>query len=233
MLKLQNEFNESQHVNKKIKVDDNEFTSSIINSPAGLRWDSNNYSCSYDSLFSILYNTFIENHADWKIYYENINEQYMKVLGHGFEEVYQENISLEIIRNVVRDKLYQSHPTLFPKGQNGASVSELAFKMLASNTLDGFSNLYCSTCDQYEPEIDYNIGCVFDIAPYKVPSTQYFISELKIPQNERCGECLTKLRIILLITSHQSFLYLNILTQQLRQVIKLKSKSIILPLCYI
>ena len=39
-----------------------------------------------------------------------------------------------------------------------------------------------------------NIGCVFNITPYKVLSTQYFISELKIPQNERCGECLTKLK---------------------------------------
>jgi hypothetical protein len=35
----------------------------------------------------------------------------MKVLGNGFEE-YQENVSLEIIRDVVRDKLYQSYPTL-------------------------------------------------------------------------------------------------------------------------
>jgi hypothetical protein len=141
-----------------------------------------------------LYNTFIENHVDWKAYYENINEEYMKVLGNGFEEVYQENISLEIIRDVVRDKLYQSYPTLFPKGQNGASVSELALKVLASNTLDGISNLYCSTCDQYEPEVDCNIGSVFNIAPYKVPSTQYFISKLKIPQNERCCECLAKFK---------------------------------------
>ena len=55
------------------------------------------------------------------------------------------------------------------------------------------SKLYCSTCDQYEPEI-YNIRCAFDVTPYKVPSTQYFISELKIPENERRGECLTKLK---------------------------------------
>ena len=35
VINLQNEFNESGHINKKIKVD-NEYTSSIINSPAGL-----------------------------------------------------------------------------------------------------------------------------------------------------------------------------------------------------
>jgi len=62
VIKPQNEFNESGHVNKKIKID-NEYTSSMINCPAGLKWDSNNYSCAYDCLFSIFYNTFIENHA--------------------------------------------------------------------------------------------------------------------------------------------------------------------------
>jgi hypothetical protein len=35
-----------------------------------------------------LYNIFVENHADWTVYYENINEEYMKLLGNGFEEVY-------------------------------------------------------------------------------------------------------------------------------------------------
>ena len=106
VIKPQNKFNESEQVNKKVKVD-NEYTSSKINSPAGLIWDSNNYSCSYDSLLSILYNTFIENHVDWTNYYENINEEYMKVLGNGFKEVYQKNISLEIVRDVVRINLIQ------------------------------------------------------------------------------------------------------------------------------
>ena len=61
----------------------------------------------------------------------------------------------------------------------------------------------------YEQEIDYNIGCVFDITPYKVPSTNYFISKLNISQNEKHCECLTKLKNILLIMSHQSFLYMS------------------------
>ena len=54
----------------------------------------------------------------------------MKVLGNGFEEVYQENISLEIISDVVRNKLYQSDPTLFPRGQNGAVYLNLPLKCL-------------------------------------------------------------------------------------------------------
>jgi hypothetical protein len=63
VIKPQNESNESKHIKKKIKVD-NEYTTPRINSPVGLKWDSNNYSCSNDSLFSILYNIIIENHVD-------------------------------------------------------------------------------------------------------------------------------------------------------------------------
>ena len=33
------------------------------------------------------------------------------------KKFHQENISLENIRDIVRDKLYQSYPTLFQKGQ--------------------------------------------------------------------------------------------------------------------
>ena len=114
----------------------------------------------------------------------------------------------------------------------------LAFKVLASNTLDGISNLYCSTCDQYEPEFDYNIGGIFDITPYKVPSTQYFISELKILQNERCIECLTKLKNYLTFNEPPKLLipeypYTLTKTSHKIKIIKLKLKSMILPLCYI
>ena len=135
----------------------------------------------------------------------------MNVLGNGFEEVYQKNISLESIKDVVQDRLYQSYPTLFPKGQNGATVSELAYKLLASNTLHGISNLYCSTCNQYQSEIDYNIGCVFNITLYKVPSTHYFISNLNIPQNKRCGECLTKLNNYLIYNEPPKLLMILLL----------------------
>ena len=98
VIKPQNEFNESEHVNKKIKVD-NEYTSSTINSPAGLRWDSNNYSCSYDSLFSILYNTFIENYADWTIYYENINEEYLLVRAIAMRGMYESLVFFFLFKN--------------------------------------------------------------------------------------------------------------------------------------
>lgn len=67
VLKPQNESSEFKHLNKKIKVN-NEYPSLIINSPPGLRCDSNNYSCSYDSLFSILYNIFIENHTNYEFF---------------------------------------------------------------------------------------------------------------------------------------------------------------------
>ena len=209
---------------KKTKLNDENDLSIIINSPAGLRWDGNNYSCSYDSLFSILYNVFIEDHVNWKTYYENINEEYMKVLVDGFEKVYQKNTSLEIIRDIVRDNLYQSYPASFPKGRNSASVSELAFKMFASNAFDGVSELYCSKCDQYEPEIDCRIGQVLNIESCKVPSTQYCISQLMIPQNQRCTECFTRLEKCLTYNEPPKLLVLEYPYSNIKTSHKIKIK---------
>jgi hypothetical protein len=211
-------------VKKKSKLNNKNDSSIIINPPAGLRWDNNNYSCSYDSLFSILYNVFIEDHVNWKTYYENINEEYMKVLVDGFEEVYQKNTYLEIIRDVVRNKLYQSYPALFPKGRNGASVSELAFKMFASTALDGISELYCSKCDQYETEIDCNIGQVLNIASCKVSSTQNCISHLMIPQNQRCTECFTRLEQCLTYNEPPKLLILEYPDSNIKTSHKIKIK---------
>jgi hypothetical protein len=66
--------------------------------------------------------------------------------------------------------------------------------MFLSHVSDGVSELYCSKCDQYEPEIDYTIGQVLNIESCKVSSTQHCISQLMIPQNQRCNECFTRLQ---------------------------------------
>ena len=96
--------------------------------------------------------------------------------------------------------------------------------LIASNALYGISNLYCSTCDQYQPEIDYNIGCVLNITPYKVPSTHYFISKLNIPQNERCGECLTKLNNYLTYNEPPKLLILEYPYTTIKKSHKIKIK---------
>ncbi|KAF9460478.1 hypothetical protein BDZ94DRAFT_1223093, partial [Collybia nuda] len=62
--------------------------------PLGLTWDGDNYSCSYDSLFAILYDIWQSNPDKWTENFQNINNIYLGVLAKGFLEI-QTGKSLE------------------------------------------------------------------------------------------------------------------------------------------
>ena len=65
-----------------------------VNAPLGLEWDSTDYSCSYDALFGILYNIWIQNPDKWYSEFNYINKDYLGVLAHGFSKVLEEDKSL-------------------------------------------------------------------------------------------------------------------------------------------
>lgn len=48
---------ETLQVNKKRKT--SKSNNDSLESPLGLQWDNDNYSCSYDALFEILYNIWV------------------------------------------------------------------------------------------------------------------------------------------------------------------------------
>jgi hypothetical protein len=60
--KLDND-NDNNQLAKKQKTAVNDLTG--MAGPVGLQWDSENYSCAYDSLFSILYNIWIDDPRSW------------------------------------------------------------------------------------------------------------------------------------------------------------------------
>ncbi|KDR77395.1 hypothetical protein GALMADRAFT_65922 [Galerina marginata CBS 339.88] len=176
--------------NKKVK---NDITTPSISGPIGLKWDSKNYSCSYDSLLVILYDIWKENPDEWTENFKSINETYMKNLASGFKQVFEGNKSLENVRNTHRQTLNNISLEKFPMGKNNASVAELAFELLKSNDENAISQISCSQCDY--TVIDYldQLGYIFDIGNYKVSSTEKWSRKLKEPSTERCNECFSKL----------------------------------------
>ncbi len=99
----QDEINDNLVVNKKIKSS----LPSDLNSncPIGLEWDSQNWSCAYDSLFVILYDIWKQNPDEWTNNFKNINRH---MQAYKFQEVYEGNIYLENIRDDIRQDLHNS-----------------------------------------------------------------------------------------------------------------------------
>ncbi|KDR67899.1 hypothetical protein GALMADRAFT_79067 [Galerina marginata CBS 339.88] len=176
--------------NKKVK---NNTTTPSISDPIGLKWDSKNYSCSYDSLIVILYDIWKENPDEWTENFESINETYMKNLASGFKQVFEGSKSLEDVRNNLRQTLNNISSEKFPMGKNNASVAELAFELLKSNDENAISQISCSQCDYTGIEYLDQLGYIFDIGNYKVSSTEKWSKKLKEPSTERCNECFSKL----------------------------------------
>ena len=66
----------------------------------------------------------------------------MQALAYKFQEVYEENVSLENIRDDIRKDLHNLDPNKFPMGRNSASMAELGIALLQSTNENAISLLY-------------------------------------------------------------------------------------------
>ncbi|KAF9550777.1 hypothetical protein CPC08DRAFT_600527, partial [Agrocybe pediades] len=100
--------------------------------PEGMIWDNSDWSCAYDSLLTVLYNVWRENPNHWsgKI---SIFSDYCALFVKGIDSVRSGYATLERARNVVRDKLREDFPALFPVGSNLTSIGELAYRLFGTD----------------------------------------------------------------------------------------------------
>jgi len=115
------------------------------NSPVGLIWDSNNWSCAYDAIFTILYDVWIQNPTKWSKQFSWISNP-LQNLAFGFDEVIKGKMRLEKARDNVRDMLYEVDPMMFPKGANGTSIPDLAKTLMNGSGLSCYANFQCMIC---------------------------------------------------------------------------------------
>src|ERR1700692_1849096 len=101
-------------------------------SPSGLIWDSNNYSCAYDSLFTVLYEIWSNDTKVWARRFKEINQHHLKSLSVCFKKYMNGQATFETARDTIRHELHSQSPAQFPYGTRGTSVSTLASAILAS-----------------------------------------------------------------------------------------------------
>ena len=183
---------ETLQVKKKRKISKSNDDS--LEAPLGLQWDSDDYSCSYDALFGILYNVWVSNPEKWCKEFASINEEYLGVLAKGFKKVVKGKATIEEIRDSVRLKLHEICPEDFPMGESYASVGDLAFRILSSDQVISESQLVCSECDYAEYEVDGNLGHILHGKPHGTPtSTLRWIAGLEKSTKKKCPDCSSKI----------------------------------------
>ena len=182
----QDEIDDNLVIKKKIKSSLHSDLNS--NCPIGLEWDNQNWSCAYDSLLVILYDIWKENPDEWTNNFKNIN-RHMQALAYKFQEVYEESVSLENIRDDIRTDLHNFDPNRFPMGRNSASVADLGITLLQSTNENAISQVYCTECDYSGIEYADQLGYIFNIEKSEASSTQKWLDNLEVPCRQICNEC--------------------------------------------
>ena len=119
-------------------------------SPSGLIWDSDNYSCAYDALFTILYEIWSTDTKTWTRRFKDINEHHLKTLSSCFKKYMNGQASFETARDTIRHEIHSQSPAQFPYGTRGTSVAALTSAILAPHNFVAISSPECTNCEHSE-----------------------------------------------------------------------------------
>ena len=115
--------------------------------PIGFIWDNVNYSCAYDSLFSILKNWCDKTgHSNQLI--ATCDTHYVSDFVHYLDQTRANMLPLEAARDRVREDLHQTLPESFPYGTVGTSVAELCTELFKEREKYGTWINQCQGCNR-------------------------------------------------------------------------------------
>jgi len=165
---------------------------SYIEGPSGLVWDADNWSCAYDALFVILHNIWIQDTISWSRWFMSINNRHLTALTKGFKCSLEGELSLEEVRDSIRDQLNTEDPVAFPYGPVGTSVGRLASEIFWTDHPITSSYTVCSNCDYEGLKRDHSLGYVFTPAQamFTVGSTSKLMEYLGHDSQHPCPECM-------------------------------------------
>jgi hypothetical protein len=113
----------------------------------GLIWDSKDYSCAYDSLFTVLYNIWTDAPRLWSGRFKSLTES-LTMLCEGFHHVQNEIITIETARDTVRLLLNRLDEKEYPMGTTFTCIATLTNKMMMNRekSTSGSTCLRCEAC---------------------------------------------------------------------------------------
>jgi len=123
-------------------------------SPLGLIWDKDNYSCAYDSLFTVLHHIWYEGQIKHKAHFEN-GTTWLQMLHSQFLSLTDRTCTFESVRDHLRMALSCKKPSQYRYGHNYTDIDELV-RDLTSTKSYGKSHLQCLHCNlSIEKQLTY------------------------------------------------------------------------------
>ena len=174
---------------KKSKAAQIVMASNDSSSPSGLIWDGNNYSCAYDSLFTVLYEIWSNDTKVWTRRFKEINQRHLKSLSVCFQKYMNGQATFETARDAIRHELHSQSPAQFPYGTRGTSVAALTSAILAPHDFVAISSPECTNCEYSEPPINDRLEFVLYEKEDMPKSIHKWLGSLEHETHEKCPHC--------------------------------------------
>jgi hypothetical protein len=138
-----------------------------------------------------LYEIWVQDPKTWSRYFRSIGNNYLTLLSTCFRQFYKGELSLENVRDDLRQRLHAMDPPAFPFGCIGASVGRLASELLKTNGPVTSSQDICTNCDHEGPVRDHSYGYFLSPPESRNPSsTSKLIQTLGRKAPHSCPECM-------------------------------------------
>ena len=119
--------------------------------PTGFIWNAQDWSCAYDSLFTILIDLYLSDSRHWTSVFHSISPN-LQMLSVNTLQVLNNNVSFETVRNNVRQQLHDKYgPDSFPYGQQGTDLFGLTRAFFRSINSKCTAQYSCQSCHTSSP----------------------------------------------------------------------------------
>jgi len=167
-------------------------------SPLGLIWDQDDYSCAYDSLFTIFYHIWTEGRLKHRAYFEK-GTNWLQKLHTRFFSLSNKSCTFETVRDQLRTIINRENPLEYRYGKNYTDINQLVSDF-TSKKLHTTSHLLCLSC-KFSTNIKVNyfqdytaVGWSSDdrASLLQIASIQSYLNyKIKI-KNKRTNNCCPK-----------------------------------------
>lgn len=157
---------------KKLKPNHAEGTTCSLG-PVGVAWDSTNWSCAYDSLFTVLYYVWTTNPHKWNKQFTELNPA-AALFANSYQKVYNNTYTVEHARDLVRAHLNAKASDKFPYGRRGTVLADVVREMISSiHGTQIWSR--CLTCDVPTTMIAHQYIYTFEHVDGQIQSTSELV----------------------------------------------------------
>ncbi|KDR70822.1 hypothetical protein GALMADRAFT_48800, partial [Galerina marginata CBS 339.88] len=157
--------------------------------PIGLIWDGQNYSCAYDTLFTIIHHIWSLDPHTWNDRLQHMTD-FTAALVNGFEQHAHGLCTFESTRDRVRSMLYESSPASFPYGPSLISIYDLACEVLRTPHVSTERIKICRNCQWTDnAPVSTNRTCIISIG---YTECQSWFNDCLEHTNYQCRNCSTR-----------------------------------------